>query len=102
MYYKCQHKICKACRYYIPVFFLYLDTWEWEDAKGNWTEYSKPTVCLLEAASLFGLTTVKLKEDKKDFIANLTKKVQTTKTGRGSKNIRRIKAGNAGNWSFLR
>lgn len=70
-------------------------TWEWEDAKGNWTEYSKPTVCLLEAASLFGLTSVKLKEDKKDFIANLTKKVQTTKTGRGSKNIRRIKAGNA-------
>ena len=75
---------------------LHLDTWEWEDAKGNWMEYSKPTVYLLEAASMFGLTSVRLKEDKKDLIVDLTKKIQTTKTGRGSKNVHRIKAGDAG------
>jgi len=75
---------------------LFSDTWEWEDGKGNWTEYSKPTVYLLEAASMFGLTSIKLKEDKKDLIVNLTKKVQTTKTGRGTKNVHRIKASDAG------
>lgn len=68
------------------------DTWEWEDAKGNWTEYSKPTVYLLEAAVLFGLTSIKFKEDKKELVVDLTKKVQTTKTGRAAKNIHRIKA----------
>lgn len=66
-------------------------TWEWEDAKGNWTEYSKPTVSLLEAASLCGLASVKIKENKKDLIVDLTKNVQTTKTKRGSKNVRRVK-----------
>ena len=45
---------------------------------------------------MFGLTSVKLKEDKKDLIVNLTKKVQTTKTGRGTKNVHRIKASDAG------
>jgi len=70
-------------------------TWEWEDAKGNWTEYSKPTVYLLEAALLFGLTSIKFKEDKKELMVDLTKKVQTTKTGRAAKNVHRIKASDA-------
>ena len=76
------------------------DTWEWEDAKGNWTEYSKPTVYLLEAALLFGLTSIKFKEDKKELIVDLTKKVQTTKTGRAAKNVHRIKASDAGTCKF--
>lgn len=70
-------------------------TWEWEDAKGNWTEYSKPTVYLLEAAVLFGLTSIKFKEDKKELVVDLTKKVQTTKAGRAAKNVHRIKASDA-------
>ena len=41
---------------------------------------------------MFGLTSVKLIEDKKELVVNLAKKVQTTKTGRSSKNIRRVKA----------
>ena len=71
------------------------DTWEWEDAKGNWTEYSKPTVYLLEAALLFGLTSIKFKEDKKELVVDLTTKVQTTKAGRAAKNVHRIKASDA-------
>lgn len=71
-------------------------TWEREDGQGIWTEYSKPTVNLLEAASLCGLTSVKLKEDKKDLIVDLTKNVQTTKSRRGSKNVRRIKSSDTG------
>ena len=74
------------------------DTWEREDTKGNWTEYSKAIVYLLEAASMVGLNSVKFKEHKKELIADLTKKVQTTKTGRGLKNIHRIKASDAGKW----
>ena len=73
-----------------------LDTWEWEDAKGNWTEYSKPVVYLLEAAVLFGLSHVKFKEDKRDLIVDLTKKVQTTKARRTPKNVHRIKSSDAG------
>lgn len=72
------------------------DTWEWEDAKGNWTEYSKPTVYLLEAAVLFGLTSIRFKEDKKELMVDLTKKVQTTKAGRAAKNVHRIKTSDAG------
>ena len=72
------------------------DTWEWEDGKGNWTEYSKPTVYLLEAAVLFGLTSIRFKEDKKELMVDLTKKVQTTKAGRAAKNVHRIKACDAG------
>lgn len=72
------------------------DTWEWEDTKGNWTEYSKPIVYLLEAAVLFGLTSIKFKEDKKELMVDLTKKVQTTKTGRAPKNVHRIKVSGAG------
>lgn len=79
---------------------MVIDTWEREDAKGNWTEYSKPTVSLLEAASLCGLANVKIKENKKDLIVDLTKNVQTTKTKRGSKNVRRIKVSDAGNYTF--
>lgn len=79
---------------------MVIDTWEWEDAKGNWTEYSKPTVSLLEAASLCGLANVKIKENKKDLIVDLTKNVQTAKTKRGSKNVRRIKVSDAGNYTF--
>lgn len=41
---------------------------------------------------MFGLTSVKLIEDKKELLVNLAKKVQTTKTGRSSKNIHRVKA----------
>ena len=41
---------------------------------------------------MFGLTSVKLIEDKKELVVNLAKKVQTTKTGRSSKNIHRVKA----------
>lgn len=44
---------------------------------------------------MFGLTSVKLIEDKKELIVNLAKKAQTTKTGRSSKNIRRVKASDA-------
>ena len=76
------------------------DTWEWLDGKGNWSEYSKPVVYLLEAASLFGLATVKVTENKKDYIVDMIKKVQTTKTGRGSKNIRRIKTNEVGKFVF--
>ncbi len=76
------------------------DTWEWEDAKGNWTEYSKPIVYLLEAAAMFGLTNVKFKEDKKELIVDLAKKVQTTKAGRAPKNVHRIKASDAGQSIF--
>ena len=72
------------------------DTWEWEDAKGNWTEYSKPIVYLLETAVLFGLTSIKFKEDKKELMVDLTKKVQTTKAGRAAKTVHRIKASDAG------
>ena len=44
---------------------------------------------------MFGLTSVKLIEDKKELVVNLAKKVQTTKTGRSSKNIHRVKASDA-------
>lgn len=44
---------------------------------------------------MFGLTRVKLIEDKKELLVNLAKKVQTTKTGRSSKNIHRVKASDA-------
>ena len=77
------------------------DTWEWEDAKGNWTEYSKPTVYLLEAAVLFGLTSIKFKEEKKELVVDLTKKVQTTKAGRAAKSVHRIKASDAGRQVFF-
>lgn len=55
---------------------------------------------LLEAASLCGLANVKIKENKKDLIVDLTKNVQTTKTKRGSKNVHRIKVSDAGNYPF--
>ena len=44
---------------------------------------------------MFGLTSVKLIEDKKELLVNLANKVQTTKTGRSSKNIHRVKASDA-------
>ena len=47
-----------------------------------------------------GLANVKIKENKKDLIVDLTKNVQTTKTKRGSKNVRRIKVSDAGNYTF--
>lgn len=65
-------------------------TWEYEDAKGNWTEYSKPIVYLFEAAYMVGLSSIKFKDDKRELILDLAKKVQTTKTGRGVKNVHRI------------
>lgn len=74
---------------------LIADTWEYEDAKGNWTEYSKPIVYLFEAAYMVGLSSIKFKDDKKELILDLAKKVQTTKTGRGVKNVHRIKATDA-------
>ena len=80
------------------VFFT--DTWEWEGGKGTWTEYSKPIVYLLEAAFMLELTSVKFKEDKKELIVDLTKKVQTTKAGRAAKNVHRIKASDAGELIF--
>ena len=74
---------------------LIADTWEYEDAKGNWTEYSKPIVYLFEAAYMVGLSSIKFKDDKKELFLDLAKKVQTTKTGRGVKSVHRIKATDA-------
>ena len=44
---------------------------------------------------MFGLTSIKFKEDKKELVVDLTKKVQTTKAGRAAKNVHRIKASDA-------
>lgn len=52
-----------------------VDIWEYEDVKGNWIEYFKFIVYFFEVVYMVGLFSIKFKDDKKEFIFDLVKKV---------------------------